>query len=125
MTLTPSPFGEIPLVDLKAAYHRHRDAIDAAMRAVIENTRFIQGQEVGEFERDFARFCDARHAIGVGSGTAALHVVLDALGVGPGDEVAVPSHTFIATAEPVTWLGARPRFVEVEPETGCMDPIAL
>jgi len=123
--LARSSASEIPLVDLKAAYARHRDGIDAAMRAVIENTRFIQGQEVGEFERDFARFCGATHAIGVGSGTAALHVVLDALGVGPGDEVAVPSHTFIATAEPVTWLGARPRFVEVEPETGCLDPIAL
>jgi dTDP-4-amino-4,6-dideoxygalactose transaminase len=116
---------EIPLVDLKAAYRRHKDAIDAAMREVIENTRFIQGKEVGEFERDFAAFCGAGHAIGVGSGTAALHLCLDALGVGPGDEVAVPSHTFIATAEPVTWLGAKPRFVEVEPETGCMDPAAL
>jgi dTDP-4-amino-4,6-dideoxygalactose transaminase len=116
---------EIPLVDLKASYRRHKDGIDAAMRAVIENTRFIQGQEVGEFERDFAAFCGAGHAIGVGSGTAALHLVLDALGVGPGDEVAVPSHTFIATAEPVSWLGARPRFVEVEPDTGCMDPAAL
>jgi len=116
---------KIPLVDLKAAYHRHQDGIDAAMREVIENTRFIQGQEVAEFERDFARFCGAAHAIGVGSGTAAIHLVLDALGVGPGDEVAVPSHTFIATAEPITWLGAKPRFVEVEPETGCMDPSAL
>jgi dTDP-4-amino-4,6-dideoxygalactose transaminase len=115
----------IPLVDLKASYARHAGRIDAAMREVIENTRFIQGREVGEFERDFATFCAARHAIGVGSGTAALHLVLAALGVGPGDEVAIPSHTFIATAEPITWLGARPRFVEVDPETGCMDPIAL
>jgi dTDP-4-amino-4,6-dideoxygalactose transaminase len=115
----------IPLVDLKASYARHAGRIDAAMREVIENTRFIQGREVGEFERDFAAFCRTRHAIGVGSGTAALHLVLAALGVGPGDEVAIPSHTFIATAEPISWLGARPRFVEVDPETGCMDPIAL
>jgi dTDP-4-amino-4,6-dideoxygalactose transaminase len=115
----------IPLVDLRAAYARRRADIDAAMREVIENTRFIQGQEVAELERDFARFCGTGHAIGVGSGTAALHLVLAALGVGPGDTVAMPAHTFAATAEPVTWLGARPRFVDVEPETGCLDPIAL
>jgi dTDP-4-amino-4,6-dideoxygalactose transaminase len=115
----------IPLVDVKAAYLRHRDGIDAAMRDVIENTRFIQGREVGEFERAFADFTASGHCVGVGSGTAALHLCLAALGVGPGDEVAVPAHTFIATAEPLTWLGARPRFVDVEPETGCMDPTAL
>ena len=116
---------KIPLVDLKAGYLRHKDGIDAAMREVIESTAFIQGRQIGEFERDFATFSGARHAVGVGSGTAALHLALIALGVGPGDEVAVPAHTFIATAEPVTWLGARPRFVDVDAETGCMDPIAL
>jgi dTDP-4-amino-4,6-dideoxygalactose transaminase len=115
----------VPLVDLKASHARHREAIDAAMREVIENTRFIQGKEVREFEAEFARFSGTEHAIGVASGTAALHLVLYALGVGPGDEVAVPSHTFIATTEPVSWLGATPRFVEIEPETGCMDPAAL
>jgi dTDP-4-amino-4,6-dideoxygalactose transaminase len=116
---------KIPLVDLKAAYERHRTDIDAAMRDVIEDTRFIQGREVGELERAFAEFSGVGHAIGVGSGTAALHLCLAALGVGPGDEVAVPAHSFIATVEPVMWLGARARFVDVEPETGCMDPIAL
>jgi dTDP-4-amino-4,6-dideoxygalactose transaminase len=116
---------KIPLVDLKAAYDRHRPGIDAAMRDVIEDTRFIQGREVAELERAFAEFSGVGHAIGVGSGTAALHLCLAALGVGPGDEVAVPAHTFVATAEPVMWLGARPRFVDVEPETGCLDAIAL
>jgi dTDP-4-amino-4,6-dideoxygalactose transaminase len=115
----------VPLVDLKASHARHREAIDAAMREVIENTRFIQGKEVREFEAEFARFSGTEHAIGVASGTAALHLALYALGVGPGDQVAVPSHTFIATTEPVSWLGATPRFVEIEPETGCMDPAAL
>jgi len=116
---------KIPLVDLKANYARHRDAIDAAMRDVIENTSFIQGPRLAAFEADFATFCGTRHAVGVGSGTAALHLVLHALGVGPGDEVAIPAHTFIATAEPITWLGARPRFVEIDPDTGAMDPDAL
>jgi dTDP-4-amino-4,6-dideoxygalactose transaminase len=115
----------VPLVDLKASYARHREAIDAAMREVIENTRFIQGREVAEFEAAFARFSRTEHAVGVASGTAALHLTLYALGVGPGDAVAVPSHTFIATAEPVSWLGATPRFVEIDPATGGMDPVAL
>jgi dTDP-4-amino-4,6-dideoxygalactose transaminase len=115
----------VPLVDLKASYARHREAIDAAMREVIENTRFIQGKEVAEFEAAFAEFCGTRYAVGVASGTAALHLSLYALGVGPGDAVAVPSHTFIATAEPITWLGATPRFVDIDPLTGGMDPAAL
>lgn len=115
----------IPLVDLKAAYRRHQVGIDAAMRAVIENTRFIQGREVGEFEQAFARFTGTEHAIGVGSGTAALHLALAALGVGAGAQVAVPAQTFVATAEPVSWLGATPRFVDIDPRTGCMDPEAL
>jgi dTDP-4-amino-4,6-dideoxygalactose transaminase len=116
---------DIPLVDLKASYARHGEKIDAAVHQVIESTQFIQGTEVATFETAFAAFCGTGHAVGVGSGTAALHLVLAALGVGPGDEVAVPVHTFIATAEPITWLGARPRFIDVEPDTGSMDPVAL
>jgi dTDP-4-amino-4,6-dideoxygalactose transaminase len=115
----------IPLVDLKASYARHAAGIDAAMREVIDNTRFINGKEIADFEAAYAAFCGTSHAIGVGSGTAALHLALAALGVGPGDEVVVPAHTFIATAEPVDWLGARPRFVDVDPDTGGMDPAAL
>jgi dTDP-4-amino-4,6-dideoxygalactose transaminase len=116
---------KIPLVDIKANYLRHRDAIDAAMREVIESTSFIQGPALKRFEAEFAEFCGVRHAIGVGSGTAALHLALVALGVGPGDVVAMPAHTFIASAEPVTWLGATPRFIELDPGTGAMDPHAL
>jgi dTDP-4-amino-4,6-dideoxygalactose transaminase len=116
---------KIPLVDLKANYARHAEAIDAGIRGVIETTSFIQGPALAEFEAAFARFCAVRHAIGVGSGTAAIHLALDALGIGPGDEVAVPAHTFIATAEPISWLGARPRFVDIDPGTGAMDPAAL
>jgi dTDP-4-amino-4,6-dideoxygalactose transaminase len=116
---------KIPLVDLKAAYAKQKDEIDAAIQAVIDNTRFIQGQEVKDFDAAFAQFCGTRHSVGVGSGTAALHLCLAALGIGPGDEVAVPVHTFIATAEPVSWLGAKPRFVDVDPETGNMDPAEL
>jgi dTDP-4-amino-4,6-dideoxygalactose transaminase len=116
---------KIPLVDLKAAYARQKPAIDAAIQDVIDNTRFINGLEVKEFDAAYAEFCRTKHSIGVGSGTAALHLCLAALGIGPGDEVAVPVHTFIATAEPVSWLGAKPRFVDIDPETGAMDPAEL
>jgi dTDP-4-amino-4,6-dideoxygalactose transaminase len=116
---------EIPLVDLKAAYARQKDAIDAAMQDVIDNTRFIQGKDVKDFDAAYARFCGTGHSIGVGSGTAALHLCLAALEIGPGDEVAIPVHSFIATAEPVSWMGARPRFVDIDPETGNLDPAEL
>jgi dTDP-4-amino-4,6-dideoxygalactose transaminase len=114
----------IPLVDLKASYARHKEAIDAAMQEVIDNTRFINGREVVEHEEAFASFIGTRHCLGTASGTASINLILAALGVGPGDEVAVPAHTFIASAEPVSWRGATPRFVEVD-ETACMDPDAL
>jgi dTDP-4-amino-4,6-dideoxygalactose transaminase len=121
----PDGHAPIPLVDVKANYLRHRDAIDAAMREVIESTQFIQGKALADFEAAYAGYCGARYAIGVGSGTAAIHLILAAIGVGPGDRVAIPSHTFIASAEPITWLGAEPVFVEIDPATGGMDPAAL
>ncbi|GAA1789620.1 DegT/DnrJ/EryC1/StrS family aminotransferase [Luedemannella flava] len=115
----------IPLVDLNAAYARQRADIDAAMAEVVNSAQFINGPQVGLFEEAYAGFCGTRHAIGVGSGTAAVHLALVALGIGPGDVVAVPAHTFIASVEPITWLGATPRFVDVEETTGCLDPVAL
>jgi dTDP-4-amino-4,6-dideoxygalactose transaminase len=116
---------KIPLVDLKANYARHKAGIDAAMKEVIDNTAFIQGPAVKEFEADFAAFSQAKYAVGVASGTAALHLAMIAAGVGPGDVVATPSHTFIATVEAITYTGATPRFIEIDPETGLMDPQEL
>jgi dTDP-4-amino-4,6-dideoxygalactose transaminase len=112
----------IPLVDLKAAYARHKTAIDAAMKEVIDNTRFIQGKEVAEFEQAFATFSGAAYSVGTASGTSALHLAMVALGLGPDDVVATPSHTFIATTEAISYTGAKPRFIEIDAETGCMDP---
>ena len=77
------------------------------------------------FEAAFARFCGVRRAVGVASGTAAIHLALAALGVGPGDEVVTVAHTFTASAEAVAQAGARPRFVDVDEATGGMDPKAL
>lgn len=109
---------KIPLVDLHASYVSLKDDIDAAIRDVISSTSFIHGPAVQDFETEFARFSGAKHAVGVASGTAALHLALHALGVGPGDEVVTTPHTFIATSEAISVLGARPRFVDVDRQTG-------
>jgi dTDP-4-amino-4,6-dideoxygalactose transaminase len=92
---------------------------------VLERAGFILGPEVAAFEAEFAAFCGTRRAVGVASGTAALHLALRALGVGRGDEVVTVAHTFAATAEAIGHAGARPRFVDVDEATGGMDPKAL
>ncbi|MGC8836830.1 MAG: DegT/DnrJ/EryC1/StrS family aminotransferase [Anaerolineae bacterium] len=115
----------IPLVDLKAQYLRIKDEIDAAIQRCIDGANFILGPEVAAFEEEFAAFCGVRHVVGVDSGTAALHLALRILGVGPGDEVVTTTYTFIATAEAVSLVGARPVFVDVDPRTYNMDPAKL
>jgi dTDP-4-amino-4,6-dideoxygalactose transaminase len=115
----------VPLVDVRAAYRAQRRELDAAMARVVEAGSFIMGPEVAGFEDAFARFCGSRRAVGVASGTAAIHLALAALGIGPGDEVVTVAHTFTASAEAVAHAGARPRFVDVDEATGGMDPKAL
>ncbi len=107
----------IPLVDLKAQYASIEAELRAAMDRVIQNTAFILGSEVEQFEAAFAEFVRADHVVGASSGTSALHLALLACGVGPGDEVIVPANTFIATAEAVLHAGAQPVFVDVDSET--------
>src|SRR5215211_7340284 len=115
----------VPLVDVRAAYLAQQAELDAAVAGVVRSGGFILGPEVAAFETAFARFCGARRAVGTASGTAAIHLALAALGVGPGDEVATVAHTFTASAEAVAHAGARPRFVDVDEATGGMDPKAL
>jgi dTDP-4-amino-4,6-dideoxygalactose transaminase len=112
----------IPLVDLKAQYARLKPEIDAAIARVLESSAFILGREVDEFEQAFAAYCGAQHAIGVASGTAALHLALLACGVERGHEVITTPHTFIATAEAIAQAGARPVFVDIDPTTYNLDP---
>jgi dTDP-4-amino-4,6-dideoxygalactose transaminase len=112
----------IPLVDLHAQYLALKPEVDAALQRVIENSAFILGPEVKTFEQHFAEFCGVRYAIGVDSGTAALHLALLLLGVGPGDEVITTTHTFIATAEVISLTGARPVLVDIDPCTYNLDP---
>ncbi|HEY3804330.1 MAG TPA: DegT/DnrJ/EryC1/StrS family aminotransferase [Kofleriaceae bacterium] len=113
---------KIPLVDLRAQYESIKPEIDAAICAVIETTAFIGGPDVKAFEQELAAFCEVPHAVGCANGTDALHVVLHALGIGPGDEVITVPNTFIATAEAISMAGATPVFVDVVEATALMDP---
>jgi dTDP-4-amino-4,6-dideoxygalactose transaminase len=116
---------KIPLVDLQAQYATIRDEVDAAMQAVLDQAAFIMGPQVAEFEAAYADYCGTAHCVGVSSGTAALELVLHALNIGPGDEVITVAHTFIATAEAISAVGATPVFVEIDSHTYNMDPAAL
>ncbi len=112
---------EVPFVDLDRQHAPLASEIEAAMAAVVNRGDFILGAAVEAFEQDFATFTGVAHAVGVGSGTAALTIALRAAGVGPGDEVIVPAHTFIATALGVAHAGATPVFCDVVEATGLLD----
>jgi dTDP-4-amino-4,6-dideoxygalactose transaminase len=113
---------KVPLVDLKAQYASIKPEVDAAIQRVVDNTSFILGEEVKAFETAFAAYVGAQGAVGVASGTSALQLALQASGVGRGDEVITTAHTFIATAEPISHLGATPVFVDIDPATFNIDP---
>jgi dTDP-4-amino-4,6-dideoxygalactose transaminase len=113
------------MVDLKAQYARLRGEIDAAVARVVASTQFIKGPDCAAFEAEFAAYCGVGHAVGVANGTDALTLALKAYGVGPRDEVVTVANTFIATGEAVFLNGARPVFVDVDPETATLDVSAL
>lgn len=112
----------IPMVDLKIQYHRLQSELDAAIADVLESTQFILGPQGQTFEQEFAKYLGVRHAVGVASGTDALHLALLAAGIGPGDEVITTPFTFIATAEAIALVGAQPVFVDIDPRTFNIDP---
>lgn len=116
---------KVPFLDLKAQYEPIRGEIADAIQQVLDKTAFAGGLFVGQFEKEFASFCGMQFAAGVGSGTDALWLALLALGVGPGDEVITVPDTFIATAEAISYCGAKPIFVDVEQVTYNMDPAKL
>jgi dTDP-4-amino-4,6-dideoxygalactose transaminase len=115
----------VPFLDLKAQYATIKDEITPAITGVIEDCAFVLGKRVGEFETNFAKYSGARHCIAVDTGTSALHLALIVAGVGPGDEVITAANTFIATCAAISYTGATPVLVDVDPNTYTIDPELL
>lgn len=111
----------VPLMDLKAQYRSIREEVLKAVEGVLEGGRYILGPEVKALEEEVAALCGAAHGVGVANGTDALVLTLDALGIGPGDEVITTPFTFFATAESVSRVGATPVFVDIDPVTYNLD----
>lgn len=112
---------KVPFVDLKPQYDQLKQEIADKMSHVIERSAFIMGPELDEFEQAFADYCQVKYAVGVGSGTAALELIIRAYGLGDGDEVITTANTFIATALAVSSAGAKPVFVDIDPQTHNLD----
>jgi dTDP-4-amino-4,6-dideoxygalactose transaminase len=115
----------IPFLDVRGITDRLREDLDSCWERVLTRGRFIGGPELEDFEARFADYCESAHCVGVANGTDALELILVALSIGPGDEVIVPANTFVATVEAVCATGARPRFVDVRPDTLEIDPDAV
>ena len=116
---------EVPLLDLKAQFARIKDDVTAAIHSVLESQRFILGPEVSELEKAIAEYSNCAAAVGVSSGTDALLASLMTLGIGQGDEVITTPYTFFATAGSIWRVGAKPVFVDIEPETFNLDPTKI
>jgi dTDP-4-amino-4,6-dideoxygalactose transaminase len=115
----------IPYLDLKAQYHSIKDEIDGAVAAVLESGQFVLGEQVSAFEGEFAAYCGGGEAVGLNSGTSALHLALLAAGIGPGDEVITTPFSFAATAAAILYCGGTPVFVDINPATFNLDPAKL
>jgi dTDP-4-amino-4,6-dideoxygalactose transaminase len=116
---------KVPYLDLKAQYQSIKPEIDAAISRVLESCQFVLGPEVAGFEQEFAAYCGAAECIALNSGTSALHLALLAAGVGPGDEVITVPFTFVASVAAVTYTGARPMLIDIDPRSFTMDPAAI
>ena len=116
---------KVPFLDLQSPHRELREELEAANRRVLDSGWFILGPELEAFEAEFAAYCGARHCVGVGNGLEALHLILRGYSIGPGDEVIVPAHTFIATWLAVSYAGAKPVPVEVDPATANLDPTRI
>ncbi|MCX6895729.1 MAG: DegT/DnrJ/EryC1/StrS family aminotransferase [Verrucomicrobia bacterium] len=111
----------VPYLDLAAQLRPIRAEVDAAIARTLDNNSFCLGPDVAQFEKDFARFCGAQHCLGMNSGTSALHIALLLLGVGPGDEVITTPYTFVATSWAISYVGAKPVYVDID-ATFNLDP---
>jgi dTDP-4-amino-4,6-dideoxygalactose transaminase len=115
----------VPFVDLRAQYHSIKGEIDAAVLGVLESCQFTLGSEVAKFEEEFAAYTGSRFAIGVNTGTSALHLALLAANIGPGDEVVTVPFTFVATVAAIHYTGAKAVFVDIDPRTYTIDPAGI
>jgi dTDP-4-amino-4,6-dideoxygalactose transaminase len=115
----------IPFLDLKAQYASIKPEVDAAIQGVLDNCGYILGPEVAKFEEEFAAYSGAQFGIGVNTGTSALHLALAAAGIGAGDEVITVPFTFVATIAAIEYVGAKPVFVDIDPQTYNMDPAGI
>ena len=115
----------VPLLDLKAQYAQIREEIEPVVKEVIESQYFIMGPKVQEFEKNIAKYCDVKHALGVSSGTDAILLALMALDIKPGDEVITTTYSFFATAGCISRLNAIPVFVDIDPESFNIDPALI
>jgi dTDP-4-amino-4,6-dideoxygalactose transaminase len=115
----------IPFVDLKAQYLGIKDEVNVAIQGILETSQFTLGKEVAAFEEEFAAYCQAQYGIGVNTGTSALHLALLAAGIGPQDEVITVPFTFVATVAAIHYTGARPVFVDIDPNTFTIDVQAI
>src|SRR3982750_4704429 len=113
---------KIQMVDLVSQYQKLKSEIDEAVLSCMESAQFINGPAVGAFQKDLETYLGIEHVIPCANGTDALQIAMMALGLEPGDEVIVPSFTYVATAEVIGLLRLTPVFVEVDPKTFCMDP---
>lgn len=113
---------KVSFLELKPTYLELKDEFDAAYHRVMDSGWYLLGKEIEAFEAEYAAYCETKHCVGVGNGLDAIHLILRGYGIGPGDEVIVPSHTFIATWLGVTFAGAMPVPVEVNPRTYNLDP---
>ena len=116
------PIAPVPYLDLPAQMRTIRKDIDVAIARTLDNCSFCLGPDVVQFEKDFARYCGAEHCVGFNSGTSALHIALLLLKVGPGDEVITTPYTFVATSWAISYVGAKPVYVDVDDATFNLDP---
>ncbi|MGE5224308.1 MAG: DegT/DnrJ/EryC1/StrS family aminotransferase, partial [Omnitrophica WOR_2 bacterium] len=123
--VTTEALRQIPFVDLKTQYRSIAGEVNQAITNVLESTAFILGKEVSLFEGEFAAFCGAKYAVGVDSGTSALEMALRAYDIGPGDEVITQGNTFIATTLAISYTGATPVLVDIDPLTSMIDVSAI
>jgi len=124
-TTTLTDVTTVPFMDLRTQYELIEEEILAGLQQVCESSRFALGPSVEAFEQDFARYCEAGGCVAVNSGTSALHLAMRCLDIGPGDEVITVPMTFVATAWAISYVGATPVFVDIDPVTRTMDPTQL